>query len=896
MKTDYCIYPPQIAADVEITEQLDGEQTAHIAGSATVGRYIILRATEYKVFSLIDDSRTPAALCDEFKQLYGGTLPLPTLTKFLAKLEQIGILAGERAQGYAPDNQQLSRQIYVRFKLFNPERLFARMVPALRWIWTWEFFTFTVLLMLSTLLLSLMNWAEVTSYGNYILREHYGAVLLASLVVVVSHEFAHGLTCKAFGGRANEVGVLLIYYVLPGLYCNVSGIHLIPQRGRRLWVIAAGVYWQLLVGTVALLTWFFVAPHTLWADLGFIFFFGSVLNIIFNANPLIKLDGYYFLSQWLRLPNLMDRSRAYWRGLWRRLTLGERDEAAARYSWRERAIYAIFGLLSTLYTIALAFFIVRYVGEYLVNSFYLFGLLLTAVVALIYLRRPLKRLISAAMSMVTKVPGTEPEKAAERRNSPSASQLKTKKPAGENVVAHPSTKGAVAGGSEPKAAGSEKKKPRWRRRLVPLTILAAIVAALLMPWSASVGNYGALVAIPGEEAIIRAPESATLIELSVRPGDRVSNGAVIGRLGNLELEDQIVQVQSDLARTNADYNRLLGELRTRSESAERAELQLRQRQHDYNEIDSEQRQINERKSAESGVGATQSLIASTKPTALPTPDSQSGPVTKSYPAAIAVLQANVDLRQAQLKEANTQLERARKLYAQGIMPRSELDTAETKASTLAIELAGAREQLEAALVEHGRKHTSTTTEVGLARSDVGAERLQIEKLGSELRGVRNLITTLENRRDLLERKHAQFDLVTTREGTVFGEELPRMTGQYFQKGAEICRIANTRQLLLRIQVPEREIGDVRVGYPVRLKARSFPDHIFRGVVSKIGGESEQDQYNQATYRVELTIENGDGLLRPGMTAFARIDFGRQMIGRILLHKIKQALRPELWML
>jgi len=33
-----------------------------------------------------------------------------------------------------------------------------------------------------------------------------------------------------------------------------------------------------------------------------------------------------------------------------------------------------------------------------------------------------------------------------------------------------------------------------------------------------------------------------------------------------------------------------------------------------------------------------------------------------------------------------------------------------------------------------------------------------------------------------------------------------------------------------------------------------------------------------------------------MTAFARIDFGRQAIGRILLHKVRQALRPELWML
>jgi hypothetical protein len=33
-----------------------------------------------------------------------------------------------------------------------------------------------------------------------------------------------------------------------------------------------------------------------------------------------------------------------------------------------------------------------------------------------------------------------------------------------------------------------------------------------------------------------------------------------------------------------------------------------------------------------------------------------------------------------------------------------------------------------------------------------------------------------------------------------------------------------------------------------------------------------------------------------MTAFARIDFDHQMIGRILLHKLRQAFRPELWML
>jgi multidrug efflux pump subunit AcrA (membrane-fusion protein) len=870
MKTDYCVYPPQIAADVEVTEQLDGGQIVHIVGSPAVGRYVILRATEHKVFCLLDESRTPGAVCEEFKRQYGGTLPLEMLTRFLTKLDQVGILAGERRQGYAPSDRQLARQPYIRIKLFNPEPIFARLVPPLRWIWSVEFFTFTVLLMLSTLLLSLMNWAAVTSYGEYILREHYLAVFVASWLVVVSHEFAHGMTCKAFGGRATEVGLLLIYYFLPGLYCNVSGIHLIKKRGQRLWVIAAGVYWQLMVGTTALLAWFFVAPYTWLADLAFIFFFGSVLNIIFNANPLIKLDGYYFLSQWLRLPNLMDRSRAWWRGWWRWLFTGKGNEIAARSSWREGAIYAIFGLLSFLYTIALSLFIIYYVGRYLVDSFYLLGLLLTAGIALLFARRPLRQLLSVVNSMVIKIPTAFDKTASGERTTPAAK-------------------------SEKKAGNSEKKRPRLLRRLVPLTLLLLLIAVLLMPWEASVGNYGTLIAIPYQEAIIRAPESATLLELRARPGENVTSGAVIGRLGNLELEEQIVEVEAELARVNADYDRVLGELRARSEAAARAEAQLRQRQYDYNEIEAEQQQIRARQRAEAELNSSGSLIASTSPTTLSSSRQADGAVAP-YPAAIAALQADVELREAQLKEAQTQLERARRLSAQGLMPRSELDTAETRASTLAFELAAARQRLEAALIEHRRKHASTATEVKVARSDLGAERLQIERLSSELRAMRSLINTLEERRDLLQRKQAQFELVTPRAGTVFGEDLPRMIGHYFQKGAEICRVADTRQLLLRIRVPEREIGDVRLGYPVRLKARSFPDQVFRGVVSKIGSESELDEHNQATYRVELTIDNSEGLLRPGMTAFARIDFGRQMVWRILLHKIKQALRPELWML
>ncbi|MCI0392275.1 MAG: HlyD family efflux transporter periplasmic adaptor subunit [Acidobacteria bacterium] len=875
MKTDYCTYPPEISDDVEITEQRDGERRAFIAGSAATGRFILLRETEFKVYSLFGRGLTTAAMCDEFKRQHGGTLSLGTLIKFMARLDQVGILAGERSHGRELPEQQFSQGIYVRFKLFNPEALFEWMVPALRWVWTTGFVVATLLLMLATLLWSLIHWAEMTNYGDFVLREHFMAVFIAGWVVVVLHEFAHGLTCKAFGGRVNEVGVLMIFYFLPGLYCNVSGIHLIPQRNRRLWVIAAGIYWQLLVGTFALLGWFALAPHTLPADLAFIFFFGSVLNIVFNANPLIKLDGYYFLSQWLRLPNLMDRSRAYWRASGRRMFFGERDADATRWSRRERAIYAAFGLLSYLYTVALALLILRYIGGYLVDSLYLLGLLLTAGIALLFARRPLQHLTAAAASKIRALPVRLQSLLSSKSGGKMENQDQT-------TTANPS-----------KQTRSEAQRPRWRRRLVPLTMTLLVVVFLALPWSASVGNYGTLIAIPGKEAIIRAPESATLIALNNQPGQQVASGTVIGRMGDFELEEQIVQVQSELARANADHDRLLGELRAREEAATRADLQLRQRRHDYDEIDAERRQIELRRIAESSRWRVQfASVTKAKPASSRQPE-QSAVL---YPAALAVLQAEVDSCRAQFEEAGAQRDRARKLNVDGIMPRSELDAAETRAATLASALAAARQRLEAALVEHRRKYANTTTEMNVARSDLSAERLQIAKLSGELDAMRVLIGTLEARRDLLERKRAQFELVTLRSGTVFGEELPRAVGQYFQRGAEICRVADTNQLLLRIQVPEREIGDVRAGHPVRLKVRAYPDRVFRGVVSKIGGESEQDQYDQATYRVELTIENNDGLLRPGMTAFARIDFDRKIIASILLHKTKQALRPELWML
>jgi multidrug efflux pump subunit AcrA (membrane-fusion protein) len=840
MNNEYLEYPPFVVDDLEIVEQRGNSRRQFIVGSRSSDRLILLGETECHVLELLSGNLTPPQVCEEFQRRYQAKLSLPTLSKFLRRLDETGLLAGVRS-AEAPGKKNDNPQFYARWKLFNPDRLFGILVSRVRWIWSTSFVIATTLLMAIALALILINVSDVSTNVLQTMREHYLAVFIAATFITISHEFAHGLTCKAFGGRVSEVGVLMVYYVLPGLYCNVSGAYLIPERKHRLWVILAGIYWQVLVGTSALIIWFLVQPHTLISTIAFIVFLGGVADVFFNANPLIKLDGYYFLSQWLHLPNLMDRSREFWREKLRRVLFGEKNQAAVARTRREASIYCAFGFLSFLYTVGLRIAIVIWVGRFLTDKLNLLGLILTAALAAFYTRRTFTQIVVAICKVAREL---------------YASLFRTST---EDVM------------STNEAVGINRRR-RW---IVSDALVAVAVGILCLPWTASVGNYGTLVALPDREVIIRAPEDSTLIELVVQPGSRVTEGARIGRMGDLELEEQLVEAHSELTRAKGDYEKVLGEIRTREELVARANLELGLRRHEFNDIRSEDEQINQRESDR----------------AL----SNRGPVT-SYPPSIAVLESDIEMLKVRLQEANAQVERSQQLFSHGVASRSELDSLQTAAASLSLELGRARERLEGAIVEHRRKYTTTAYGLDQAGTDLRGEQLQIELLKNQLRSEREFIGLLESRAEVLRRKQAQFELVSTHAGTVFGEELPRMVRQHFKKGEEICRVADTRQLLVRLQIPERELNDVRVDNHVRLKVSAYPDRTFQGIVSKIGSESERDEQNGTTYRVELSIDNSDEVLRPGMTAFARIDFGRRSIGGIVIHKVKQLLRTEVWML
>lgn len=169
----------------------------------------------------------------------------------------------------------------------------------------------------------------------------------------ILHESGHALMTKHFGRTLLSGGVML-YFGMPACFVNTSDIWRSPRRARLL-VSAAGPMSDMLFGSLAALWVWWQPGHPLNA-VAYKIAFTSFVSILFNLNPLLTLDGYFMLIDWLRLPNLRQQALQFVRGpLWERL----RQRPRAPLSNQER-IFAWYGLLTVAYTVVAVVFAVQF--------------------------------------------------------------------------------------------------------------------------------------------------------------------------------------------------------------------------------------------------------------------------------------------------------------------------------------------------------------------------------------------------------------------------------------------------------------------------------------------------------------------------------------------------------
>ncbi len=173
---------------------------------------------------------------------------------------------------------------------------------------------------------------------------------LAGLKVI--HELAHALTCRHFGARCHEMGVMLLV-LFPALYCDVSDIWRLPSKWQRMAVSAAGMIAEIVIAAAALIGWWVTEPGLMNTWLLGVAMIASVGTFAVNANPLLRYDGYYLLSDLWEIPNLGPRAHGYWSERLGNWLLAQSTPADPVLTERQLTRMAIYAIGSKLYALVL---------------------------------------------------------------------------------------------------------------------------------------------------------------------------------------------------------------------------------------------------------------------------------------------------------------------------------------------------------------------------------------------------------------------------------------------------------------------------------------------------------------------------------------------------------------
>jgi hypothetical protein len=493
---------PLLRAEISIIEQTYRGEKSFVVKDLAAQRYFRFGAAEVRVLHAFDGRHTPAEIAALLAE-EGVRVSASAVDSFARSMANAGFL--ERALGdrttlqlerlRAERRERRRPQLFrgellrMRWSFGDPDTLLSRTLPYLEWMFTRGFVAASVAVFLLYLGILAARWDEfgsalVDTYSWHALTLGNVIVLwLTGALVILIHELGHGYACKHYGGEVRELGFMLIYFQ-PAFYCNVSDAWSFPERRARLWVTAAGGWIQLVVASLAALVWWAAAPGTLAANVAVAaMLVGGATTILTNANPLLPLDGYFALTDWLEIPNLRLRAFAHFRW-WVRRTVLRLDEPEPDASPRERRVFLLYGGLAVVYAIALFGILTAMLLGWARAAWGTFGAVLVSLTLLVLLRWRIAAAGQAALLVVR----------------------------------------------------ARREALRRARRPSRIAAVLLVLVLLLVPWTLT--SSGPFVVGPVVARAITSADSGVVAQLFVGEGMRVVAGAPLLRIVDRELDRQ----------------------------------------------------------------------------------------------------------------------------------------------------------------------------------------------------------------------------------------------------------------------------------------------------------------------------------------------------------------------
>ena len=196
-----------------------------------------------------------------------------------------------------------------RLHVVNGDRVAYRLLPVLGATFQPIVFALAMMLVWSGVWVTWNHWDGFSHELRNIFDPQMW-VLMAVIwcVLKMAHECGHAVCAKRHNVHVGSIGVLF-FLGAPIPFVDVTDAWKLTQRRKRVQIALAGIYWELILGALAIWVWW-LAPAGLVKHLAAqVAIIAGPGTLLVNLNPLLRLDGYYVLSDLLDIPNLRQVGR-----------------------------------------------------------------------------------------------------------------------------------------------------------------------------------------------------------------------------------------------------------------------------------------------------------------------------------------------------------------------------------------------------------------------------------------------------------------------------------------------------------------------------------------------------------------------------------------------------------
>lgn len=368
---------PKLRKHVSTSVQHYRGERWYLLRDRTNGRHLRFSAPAYEFVGRLDGNLSVEQIFTATRSVLGdGALTQDDIVLILTQLFAMDLLKSElpteakeffnrfQNERRLRTQRAIMNPLSIRIPLLDPDNLLNRFLPWVRPALSRAGAAVWVFIISIAALLGLANIPELTASVNKDILQPSNLVLmlLTFVVIKVLHEFAHAFTVKAWGGEVHEMGVTLLVFA-PVPYVDASAAWEIRDKYKRALVGAVGVLVELFLAALALFVWLAVEPGLV-RDVAFnALLITTVSTFLFNANPLLRFDGYYVLQDLAEIPNLYTRASRYYLYLIQRYLFGIESSRSPVTAKGEAAWFGVYGLAALLYRLFILSVIVLFLAE-----------------------------------------------------------------------------------------------------------------------------------------------------------------------------------------------------------------------------------------------------------------------------------------------------------------------------------------------------------------------------------------------------------------------------------------------------------------------------------------------------------------------------------------------------